>query len=65
MDRYNEVNAFTECEINSELQFSYTVLCFCMHILDTHISVGGVVIDVFESTVGAPINSSLRLADRK
>ena len=33
--------------------------------VDTHVSIGGVVIDVFEGAVGPLINSSLQLADRK
>ena len=35
------------------------------HVLDTHVSIGGVVIDVFEGAVGPLINSSLQLADRE
>ena len=44
------------------------LLCgFYMYFIyvDTHVSIGGVVIDVFESAVGPLINSSLQLADRK
>ena len=33
--------------------------------LDTHISIGGVVIEVFENAVGPLINTSLHLADRE
>ena len=33
--------------------------------LDTHISIGGVVIEQFQDSVGALINSSLELAARK
>lgn len=33
--------------------------------LDTHISIGGVVIDLFEDSVGGLINASLDLGTRK
>ena len=48
-------------------EVSLTLCGFYMYLIyvDTHVSIGGVVIDVFESAVGPLINSSLQLADRK
>ena len=66
MDRYDEVNAFVQCEINSKLRTVVLyVMSYSIYTLDTHISIGGVVIEVFENAVGPLINTSLQLADRK
>ena len=70
MDRYDEVNAFVQCEINSKLHrvvlhvTSYWYI-LSTHLIDTHISIGGVVIEVFENAVGPLINTSLQLANRE
>ena len=48
---------------------SHCVRCpidsFCVSYIDTHISIGGVVIEVFENAVNPLINSSIHLADGK
>lgn len=41
--------------------FGYSHSNHCSLYLDTHISIGGVVIDLFEPAVSGLINSSLRL----
>ena len=67
MDRYDEVNAFVRCEINSEQQLFYLILYYFFPFThtDTHVSIGGVVVDVFENAVGPLIDSSLQLATRE
>ena len=65
MERYDEVNAFVQCEINSELKILLHCVAYISSYIDTHVSIGGVVIDVFESAVDPLINSSLQLADRE
>ena len=66
MDLYDEVNAFLECEINCKSRKHFhTQINYCILILDTHISIGGIVIETFEPAVQALIHSSLVLATRE
>jgi len=52
---------------SARLTVSRCVRCpidsFCVSCIDTHISIGDVVIEVFENTVNPLINSSIHLAD--
>ena len=58
-----------QCEINSKYFCCYTYLqAICTYSslsLDTHISIGGLVIEQFEGPVGGLINDSLELAARE
>ena len=61
IDRYHEINTFVRCQVDSTC-----FVCMCalllIAILDSHITIGALVLDMFEGAVGPLINSSLELA---
>ena len=61
VDRYDEINTFVQCQVDSTCFVCMCALLF-VAILDSHITIGALVLDMFEDAVAPLINSSLELA---